>query len=330
MKILHLIGNGFDRNIGLKTGYEDFYKYYTQVVKSDDPIIQKLKNNISDYLENKILSKVDWSDLEIALGKYTKDINNVDELQKIYIDLNLNLHNYIKMQEESIDNKGATTLMQHLVTPFKKLRPVDQNSLRPFYEKWKSASWYVNIVTFNYTRTLEVKLTYKGSTQHALNRTPYNNQCLLQSIKHIHGTIDDAILVGVNDKSQIANEQFKKSQTALDLLVKPQSNRVIGSEIDSTCVNKIKEANLICLFGLSLGDSDKYWWEQLGEQLKRNDFRLIYFVKGDELPIKHLIGGKIEECKKYLLSKTTLSDTEKETAKEKIFIGYNTDIFTLQ
>lgn len=329
MKILHLIGNGFDRNIGLKTGYEDFYYYYTQEVETDNPIILKLKSNISNYLKDKSISKVDWSDLEIALGKYTKEISNVDELQEIYIDLNRNLHNYIKMQEESVDNKGIATLMQHLVSPFHKLRAIDQNSLKPFIEKWSGISWYVNIVTFNYTRTIEIKLTYKGSTQHALNKTPYSHQCFLQSIKHIHGTIDDAILVGVNDKSQILNEFFKIDQTALDLLVKPQSNRVIGSEIDSVCVNKIREANLVCIFGLSLGDSDKYWWEQLGEQLKRNDFRLVYFVKGEELPIKHLIRRKIEECKKYLLSKTILSQTEKEAAKDKIFIGYNTDLFTL-
>lgn len=329
MKILHLIGNGFDRNIGLKTGYEDFYYYYTQEVKTDDPIILKLKNNISDYLENKPMSKVDWSDLEIAIGKYTEKISNVDELRKIYIDLNLNLHNYIKLQEESVDNKGGATLMQHLVSPFKKLRVIDQNSLKPFIEKWNATSWYVNIITFNYTRTFEIKLAYKGSTQHALNNTQYNHHCFLQSIKHIHGTIDDTILVGVNDKSQIMNDLFKTDQTALDLLVKPQSNRVIGSDIDSVCVKKIREANLVCLFGLSLGDTDRYWWEQIGEQLKRNDFRLVYFVKGEELPIKHLIGEKIEECKKYLLSKTILSQTEKEAAKDKIFIGYNTDLFTL-
>ena len=28
MKVVYLIGNGFDLNLGLKTSYSDFYTYY--------------------------------------------------------------------------------------------------------------------------------------------------------------------------------------------------------------------------------------------------------------------------------------------------------------
>ena len=31
MKVVYLIGNGFDLNLGLKTSYSDFYTYYTAV-----------------------------------------------------------------------------------------------------------------------------------------------------------------------------------------------------------------------------------------------------------------------------------------------------------
>lgn len=28
MNIVYIVGNGFDRNLGLKTSYQDFYKFY--------------------------------------------------------------------------------------------------------------------------------------------------------------------------------------------------------------------------------------------------------------------------------------------------------------
>ena len=62
MNILFLIGNGFDLNLGMKTNYNDFYKYYASKQSSSD-LIQKLKKEIDGNIEN-------WSDLELALGKY--------------------------------------------------------------------------------------------------------------------------------------------------------------------------------------------------------------------------------------------------------------------
>ncbi len=61
MNILFLIGNGFDINIGLKSKYIDFYKYYNSI-KSDNEIITALKESLSINDEN-------WSDLETALGE---------------------------------------------------------------------------------------------------------------------------------------------------------------------------------------------------------------------------------------------------------------------
>ena len=64
-------------------------------------------------------------------------------------------------------------------------------------------------------------------------------------------------------------------------------------------------SNLVCLFGLSLGDSDKIWWNLICEQLLRIDFRLIYFVKDEDLSLKQFIGKKIDYYKNSFLEKTT-------------------------
>lgn len=112
-------------------------------------------------------------------------------------------------------------------------------------------------------------------------------------------------------------------------MIKPQSNKAIGSRVDEECIKVIEKSNLVCLFGLSLGDSDIFWWNLIGEQLLRTDFRLILFVRDNDLKIKHLIGETIKSYKEFLLSKTGLSLEEKNEVREKVFIGYNTNIFKL-
>ena len=54
MNIVHIIGNGFDLNLDLKTSYKDFYDYYIKI-NSKNEIIELLKREIKSNSEN-------WSD----------------------------------------------------------------------------------------------------------------------------------------------------------------------------------------------------------------------------------------------------------------------------
>ena len=46
MNITYLIGNGFDRNMGLSTSFSDFLKELLKEVEGDDPQIRKFKEDI--------------------------------------------------------------------------------------------------------------------------------------------------------------------------------------------------------------------------------------------------------------------------------------------
>src|SRR4030042_7161128 len=95
MNILFLIGNGFDLNLGLKTSYGDFYKYYIKV-KSQSSAINQLKNEISGDLKH-------WSDLEIALGKYTENFKSVSEFDEVFDDLGDRLADDLEQEEKRFD-----------------------------------------------------------------------------------------------------------------------------------------------------------------------------------------------------------------------------------
>jgi Bacteriophage abortive infection AbiH len=91
MNQVYIIGNGFDLNLGLKTRYIEFFEYYKKTI-SKNSIISELKNNISSDIEN-------WADFEIALGKYTINLNNLEEFDIILDDIKMNLSNYLINQE---------------------------------------------------------------------------------------------------------------------------------------------------------------------------------------------------------------------------------------
>lgn len=63
MKLTIIFGNGFDKNLGLNTTYKDFYKWLDENQKKES---DEIYCNIKEMPEN-------WSDLELALGKYTFD-----------------------------------------------------------------------------------------------------------------------------------------------------------------------------------------------------------------------------------------------------------------
>lgn len=71
MQILYLIGNGFDVNLGMKTKYTDFYKFY-QEIETESTILKNLKKNIN----RKVIT---WSDLELRLGEYTQSLKTDEE-----------------------------------------------------------------------------------------------------------------------------------------------------------------------------------------------------------------------------------------------------------
>ena len=95
MIITFLVGNGFDVNLGLKTRYCDFYKYYVNTDSSNKPLaIERFKREIDNFIKkerNKTDNDfIDWRDLEIALGKWTANLS-AEDVQPLYFDIVDNL-----------------------------------------------------------------------------------------------------------------------------------------------------------------------------------------------------------------------------------------------
>lgn len=330
MRILHLIGNGLDLSYGLKTSYADFYKTYTDEANcaTDSATIQKLKSNIrADYKS--------WADAELALGKYAEQCESMSEYTECIDDFRDNLREYLKQQlnvniEGPISPKQANTFCNHIITPAEKL---DEAIRSKHYSLVGGMNAYLNgtiidVISFNYTHVFEYLVELAKMSVAKMSgaaRDTFNEL----KIHHIHGTLEDSMTLGVNDSSQV-KAKFSISEDDYVEIVKPLFNDACLNLNNSTCENLIAKANIICLFGLSLGETDKKWWELIGVQMmQREDVSILFFPfdpEKDTLRKPQMRSRWSKYYQEEILRKCMITGSL-EQYKDRILVGLNKDLF---
>lgn len=333
MNIVYLIGNGFDINIGLKTRYKDFYDYYLGLDStSDNEQVKRLKSHLKEKLstEDKY-----WSDLEIALGNYTTNFSSLEELELAYNDLNDRFRDFILLvDEEKLDLSkfNIEKLKKSLAHPENCFCRAEKESLRKFYANWSNKECDVKVINFNYTSSIEQLLNYQAA-QIRLDVWPHNTGCSvnLSRIIHIHGK-SDIPLIGLNDKSQIANPDLREIVEVQEYLIKPLLNKMQGHRIESDTLLAIKNADVICVYGLSLGRTDADWWDAIAHTLLSKESKLLYYAYDNEIPPYRVqwINRMKRRWKETFLNSTKLTEEEKKKIFDKIFVVNRPTVFDIR
>ena len=321
MNILYIIGNGFDLAQGMKTQYANFYPYYLKC-KSPNKVVGLLKKEITENIG-------DWSDMEIALGKFTNKVDSEDEFIEMYFDLSDRLAEYLKQESENAKLSKQSRMVDDLFEPFRYLEPLDQrlylNHCNKFLGNGNRAVVEVNVVTLNYTDSIERLV----GSQHLRNVSMESGSFSLCNICHLHGVLDDTILVGVNDEQQIANNSFQQNQAIKDCLVKPEAIAAMRSDKSILCHGFIKKADIIILYGVSLGATDANLWKAVVDRLASNDHPLLVYFHHSLKVIprnkKQLLGRKEAEVRELLYQRLGLPKNLQ--SKDRILVGYNKEIF---
>lgn len=322
MNIVFLIGNGFDINLGLKTSYSDFYKYYKSV-GSDHDLIKQLKDSMDIEQKN-------WSDMELALGKYTVNLKDMEDFKVVFNDIEDRLADYLNNIENDFDNNNVDkeAFFNHLTYPENFLTASDKRKLDAYRQNWINNEWNISIITFNYTKIIEKIIDLnngKIEIAHRIKRPTYLNELV-----HIHGYIDERMVMGVNDISQISNEKFHENLDILDTLMKSRCNQVQKHLIDESCIKLIDNADMICVFGSSLGETDKFWWELVGKQLRR-DCKVIIFIKDGSILKRrlHLKASVERQMKQHFFEISKFPIDKIKLFEDNLFIGIDTEIFSI-
>ncbi len=329
MNFLYLIGNGFDVNLKIRTDYQSFYNYYL-AQNSTENVVKLVKE---DMKKNRYAQ---WSDLELGLGKFTSQLKDINELRTVYYDINILLKSYLteiyNKRIAELDKQDLTTsLINYLIHPDKVFNARAKKSIKNFFITYANSNDVIDIITFNYTYTIEHLLKLKPTPSSlVLGKNIKSLPIKFGNINHIHGKLsDNDLILGVNDVSQIANEDFRSMEMASFLMVKPSITEERGDLLDDNCERLITYANLIALFGLSIGETDNKWWDIISRRMRSEVHCIVLYYAYDNNNYTHDadIFHHQSELKNVILSKLGLKNIS--GMANRVFVAYKSGMFDL-
>lgn len=272
MNVLYILGNGFDKAQGMNTSYPEFYQYLMKT--NGSPLLEQMKKEID-------ADKKFWSDMEEALGVFTSKVKTEEDMDSFHDELSQHLQKYLKKEDANFvpSAEKRNKIKWDLLQPEKYLAEADAETYNHFVKSISNKSIGVDyhVMTFNYTNTFEKILSVSGPNP---NISLVERQtAILRDICHVHGQLNDTIIIGVDNKDQIENVGFRSSEIVNSFLIKSEANNAMKNLRHKKCEQLIKQANLIFLFGVSYGETDSRWWKLIGGELKnRKDLCVISFL----------------------------------------------------
>lgn len=283
MNITFLIGNGFDRNMGLDTTYSDFIKVYKKS-EAKTQILKELRFRIN---ENETL----WSSAELAFGQYTSEFGagEAEQFAECQEDFCQNLANYLKKQESRIDYSFAEDA---IIQAFSRLNDLTSSFptqerivLDGIYKNYVSEEIKFNFICYNYTRTLDECISVMKKKKPIVGSHKYGSQSLNHTIGqlcHVHGTVEKEMVFGVNDETQILNLKLfdcDDGDLYKNLLIKKQANESYKENTDEKAKKILTSSKIIYVYGMSIGDTDNLWWDRICTWLANDDTHHLILQK---------------------------------------------------
>lgn len=338
MNLTIIYGNGFDKNLGLNTTYPDFYKWLSDNQKRDS---DEIYCNIKEKPDN-------WSDLELALGKYTFDNEiHTAKFEESYENLIEDLNEYLLLEQEKlVDSMHGGNMLLNTIEHLEKnlistgqkrnakdIQNIMNNSVQilPLDKKYFSID--IQFITFNYTETMETLLHDNGYSR-KLSNSNYMELRINQPI-HVHGTLNNSMVLGVNDETQFKSEIFDNNFPEFFVKNKNLTDHVNSTDLEEA-LEVIRYSQVIFLFGVSLGETDKIYWGKIATWLLNSDERivLLYDYETPMESISKVVQSKMErswnETKDKFLKQSGLSNVEQKQISKQIFPLYGNGFLNLE
>lgn len=277
INITFMIGNGFDRQLGLETSYTSFYKWNSD--KENNP-----EYNDRNMIYKSIVEDVEkWSDFESALGEFTKsELKESGSKEDFFIDLDEvinDLINYLQQEEKQLNlNNGKLneTVRDTLNNFHKELAPKEVNRIESTLSKYDSANF--ETICFNYTGAVEKFFQSAMSTSYKFYGK--NQYSKINKPLYVHGKHNYHVIVGVDNNTQLNEELFTKDEiaelTKFSMIEDARDTRLD----DATRI--IENSNILVIFGMALGETDASWWKLVGDWLVEDENRYLIIHSFEE------------------------------------------------
>lgn len=302
MRIVYLIGNGFDRQARLPTEPKTIVDNYKESLGRE--IEHELQKESPDVSQLMLLQTIHsaicdnyntWGDFERALGSslaiacrkasdeasfYERAVEHFTQFLYRYIsELNERIEDFQIAQD--IDSKfhhGAVSCMKD------GMRNNHKQLIESMLQTHENENWICSFINFNYT-TLIDRMVEISRSSGRVGRSIHNGsrtytRKLDADVLHIHGNITDGhgIITGVDNPSQIEVPEFRDVSTVNSSVVKPQLNIDRGDLVEQATLNLIDRADIICIFGMAMGVTDRTWWKAITDWLDAGDGKRILAI----------------------------------------------------
>ena len=213
--------------------------------------------------------------------------------------------------------------MNAAVTTYFHIRTADRESVQAIYNSADSKRNY-NFISFNYTKSVdECARILKKHLSSDSSRD-------VGKILHIHGFVEENMIMGVNDASQITNEDFANDEDVVREIVKPQQNSDVRANYEQQVINTINESNIICVYGMSIGETDKKWWAYIAQWLSKSDKHALVILKYDKKYNKRfpfVQNRFIDSVMNKFLELSDQTEEVKTKIRSRVFVGMNHNVF---
>lgn len=349
INIMALFGNGVDIQLmeylksPYRTSYQNFYIYlcYKNFDK-DNIIFQKMTEDKKDN-ENNSNIKQNWSDFENSLIEIFNENNYINEarLTNDFNHFQVEFSNFLNdiITPNMLAQIGNDSSKSELaISSFQKfLADLDESNFRKlsFPSKlyhYKLFNW--EILNFNYTSMLDNilvldkeqydphpwphadrQISFAANPNNFTNdhcswdSSTYFSSYLMTNITHPHGyqNVPKSMLFGFDNENQITNvDNRNKAKNFL----KPY-----WAQNDKKYKSYFNNTDLFILYGLSLGDSDFWWWNNILNSLLETDSELIiYNYNSNNESDSETINRFIDVAKKVQLTAEDIEKLHKKIA----------------
>ncbi len=333
MNITFLIGNGFDIGLGLKSRFKDFFPIYksfcTEIESSELELVKAINDD-----EDK------WAYFEKQLGTFTKRFTpETDYLFKKQVKhFELKFVDYLKEQQSHLDFSDEEKISKMMIAALSEyydssnLHTESSEMIKSTYVDFSAENHTYNFINFNYTDCLEKCLatipdqTIKQRTFRGEKRFDKIGQ-----VVHVHGFLHKNPIMGLNDCEQIENDDLRTNTRFAKCIVKPLQNDAIRMNFDVQATNLINRSKIICIYGMSLGETDKKWWAAIMSWLlsdKKN--QLVVFDYDEDFSESSQFDWPDKEDQIIDRFKSYYNNEELiEKNRKRIHLSVNNNIFSL-
>lgn len=319
--ITFILGNGFDLCLHMKTSYADVYSTYVDT-PSSSKVIAAFKKELKN---RKPFDR--WSDFEMGMAEYAETLESEEELVECVRDFKQHMVEHLRAEDKQLEGLIQSgfydrQLVKELERSFAEFYGGFSPNIKVELDKITDRMfWNYNVITFNYTKSLEYLHIAKFRQQKVVMTPPL----------HIHGDLYNDVVLGVDSVEQIKNNNYSLTKKGTRAFVKPIFNAQYDKTRVAEAIRMIENSSIICTYGFSLGESDRCWVELLVEWLKKDVNHHLIVYRYDTTAYNRCVYDELmdveDDKKDELMRYLGIIDSHLE---EQIHIPIGYDIFNFE